>query len=123
MLSFIAYTVIILSIKLESLSRDKLLADIDTGPIVRIAPNEYSIDDPDAVKVIYGLGSQFIKVSTRSHNASNYLFRNLHSVFYAIYNTRFRAHGTSPAAPQILMLRLISSVIAIRSATQPHAAR
>ncbi|OBT57364.1 hypothetical protein VE04_02759, partial [Pseudogymnoascus sp. 24MN13] len=31
------------------------------GPIVRIAPNEYSIDDPDAVKIIYGLGSQFIK--------------------------------------------------------------
>jgi len=29
---------------------------------VRIAPNEYSIDDPEAVKIIYGLGSQFIKV-------------------------------------------------------------
>ncbi|KFY65399.1 hypothetical protein V496_02591 [Pseudogymnoascus sp. VKM F-4515 (FW-2607)] len=29
--------------------------------IIRIAPNEYSIDDADAVKVIYGLGSQFIK--------------------------------------------------------------
>ena len=29
---------------------------------MRIAPNEYSIDDPEAVKVIYGLGSQFIKV-------------------------------------------------------------
>ena len=33
-----------------------------TGPIVRIAPNEYSIDDPEAVKIIYGLGSHFIKV-------------------------------------------------------------
>ncbi|CAG8909742.1 unnamed protein product [Penicillium egyptiacum] len=32
-----------------------------SGPIVRIAPNEYSIDDPGAVKEIYGLGSQFIK--------------------------------------------------------------
>ncbi|KAJ5385634.1 hypothetical protein N7517_003545 [Penicillium concentricum] len=31
------------------------------GPIVRIAPNEYSIDDPDAVKEIYGQGSQFTK--------------------------------------------------------------
>lgn len=29
---------------------------------MRIAPNEYSIDDPEAVKIIYGLGSQFIKV-------------------------------------------------------------
>lgn len=33
------------------------------GPIVRIAPNEYSIDDPDAVSIIYGLGGDFAKVS------------------------------------------------------------
>ena len=32
------------------------------GAIVRIAPNEYSIDDPDAVKVIYGHGTNFVKV-------------------------------------------------------------
>lgn len=32
------------------------------GPIVRLSPNEYSIDDPAAVKVIYGTGSGFIKV-------------------------------------------------------------
>ncbi|PMD33301.1 cytochrome P450 family protein [Hyaloscypha variabilis F] len=31
------------------------------GQIVRIAPNEYSIDDPEAVKIIYGLGSKFVK--------------------------------------------------------------
>ncbi|KKA25196.1 Uncharacterized protein T310_0787 [Rasamsonia emersonii CBS 393.64] len=31
------------------------------GPIVRIAPNEYSIDDVDAVKIIYGQGSKFTK--------------------------------------------------------------
>ncbi|KFZ14545.1 hypothetical protein V501_03179 [Pseudogymnoascus sp. VKM F-4519 (FW-2642)] len=48
-------------LKLDSSGQCKLLADRDPGPIVRIAPNEYSIDDPDAVKVIYGLGSQFIK--------------------------------------------------------------
>lgn len=33
------------------------------GPIVRIAPNEYSIDDVDAVRVIYGLGTRFTKVN------------------------------------------------------------
>jgi hypothetical protein len=33
------------------------------GPIVRIAPNEYSIDDPDAIKTIYGHGTSFVKVS------------------------------------------------------------
>ena len=32
------------------------------GHIVRIAPNEYSIDDLDAVRTIYGSGKGFIKV-------------------------------------------------------------
>ncbi|KAK0389342.1 hypothetical protein NLU13_2917 [Sarocladium strictum] len=31
------------------------------GPIVRIAPNEYSIDDPAAAKTIYGSGKGFVK--------------------------------------------------------------
>jgi hypothetical protein len=31
------------------------------GPVVRIAPNEYSIDDPHALRVIYGHGTKFIK--------------------------------------------------------------
>ena len=31
------------------------------GSIVRIAPNEYSVDDPEAVKTIYGLGNHFGK--------------------------------------------------------------
>lgn len=33
------------------------------GPIVRIAPREYSIDDVQATKEIYGHGNTFIKVS------------------------------------------------------------
>lgn len=33
------------------------------GPVVRIAPNEYSIDDPAAAKIIYGSGRAFVKVS------------------------------------------------------------
>lgn len=32
------------------------------GPIVRIAPNEYSIDDSEASKIIYGHGTSFTKV-------------------------------------------------------------
>ncbi|KAL0260963.1 hypothetical protein SLS55_004655 [Diplodia seriata] len=31
------------------------------GPIVRIAPNEYSIDDPEAIRTIYGHGTAFTK--------------------------------------------------------------
>lgn len=32
------------------------------GPVVRIAPNEYSIDDVEAAKIIYGHGNAFVKV-------------------------------------------------------------
>ncbi|KAH8595655.1 putative cytochrome P450 pisatin demethylase [Bisporella sp. PMI_857] len=31
------------------------------GPVVRIAPNEYSLDDPEAVSIIYGIGGDFRK--------------------------------------------------------------
>ncbi|KAK7726292.1 hypothetical protein SLS57_003378 [Botryosphaeria dothidea] len=31
------------------------------GKIVRLAPNKYSINDPDAVRIIYGHGTKFIK--------------------------------------------------------------
>ncbi|OQV00515.1 hypothetical protein CLAIMM_05998 [Cladophialophora immunda] len=31
------------------------------GPIVRLAPNEYSIDDPDSVQLIYGSKGKFCK--------------------------------------------------------------
>jgi hypothetical protein len=34
------------------------------GPVVRIAPNEYSIDDVTAARSIYGHGSKFVKVRT-----------------------------------------------------------
>ena len=33
------------------------------GPIVRVAPNEYSIDDPDAANIIYRARDQLAKVS------------------------------------------------------------
>ncbi len=32
-----------------------------SGKIVRIAPNEYSVDDPEAAKIIYGAGSGYKK--------------------------------------------------------------
>ena len=31
------------------------------GPVVRIAPNEVSLDDPESVKIIYGHATEFIK--------------------------------------------------------------
>ncbi len=33
------------------------------GPVVRISPGEYSIDDVDAARAIYGHGNAFIKVA------------------------------------------------------------
>src|SRR5687767_8103807 len=32
------------------------------GPIVRVAPHEYSIDDVDAARMIYAHGNAFVKV-------------------------------------------------------------
>lgn len=32
------------------------------GSIVRIAPHEYSVDDVDAARTIYGHGNAFVKV-------------------------------------------------------------
>ena len=37
---------------------------MNTGPIVRIAPHQYSINDASSIKVIYGHGSSFLKVSS-----------------------------------------------------------
>lgn len=39
------------------------LLSVGPGNIVRIAPNELSISDPEAIKIIYGVNSGFIKVS------------------------------------------------------------
>ena len=36
------------------------------GPVVRIAPNEYSIDDPDAANIIYRSRDQLLKVGLLS---------------------------------------------------------
>lgn len=33
-----------------------------TGPVVQLAPNEYSVSDPEAIKPIYGHGTRFTKV-------------------------------------------------------------
>ncbi|KAH6972493.1 cytochrome P450 [Ilyonectria sp. MPI-CAGE-AT-0026] len=33
------------------------------GPVVRYGPNRYSLNDPDATKIVYGLGAQFAKSS------------------------------------------------------------
>jgi len=41
---------------------------------VRIAPNEYSIDDPEAAKIIYGSGKGFRKVRTIIPNVPNRVF-------------------------------------------------
>ena len=33
------------------------------GTIVRVGPNHVSVSDPNAIPVIYGIGSKFLKVS------------------------------------------------------------
>jgi len=39
------------------------------GSIVRIAPNYYSIDDMEAIKTIYGHGTNFVKVRANIYHA------------------------------------------------------
>ncbi|KAJ9647238.1 hypothetical protein H2201_003336 [Coniosporium apollinis] len=41
--------------------RDNISLHRRLGPIVRIAPDHYSINDPSAIKTIYGIGSNFPK--------------------------------------------------------------
>lgn len=40
-----------------------MLLKLESGPIVRIAPNYYSLSDPGCLKTIYGLGTKLIKSS------------------------------------------------------------
>jgi len=42
------------------------------GPVVRIAPGQYSIDDPAAVAILYGAGKNFIEVSSTDRNSLVY---------------------------------------------------
>lgn len=51
------------------------------GPIVRITPNEYSLDGPEAIRAIYGHGTQFIKV-TRA--CLDFTFRHLTLIIGAL---------------------------------------
>lgn len=42
------------------------------GSVVRIAPGQYSIDDPEALKIIYSHSSQFVKVIPLMATLSNF---------------------------------------------------
>ncbi|QKX61811.1 uncharacterized protein TRUGW13939_08967 [Talaromyces rugulosus] len=44
-----------------------------SGPIVRIAPDTYSIDDPDSVRILYGHGNGFIKSKWYTASGNPYI--------------------------------------------------
>src|ERR1700712_1929353 len=48
-------------VRLGHFEHDNIALHRKYGPIVRIAPDHFSIDDPDAIKQIYGIGSKFPK--------------------------------------------------------------
>lgn len=56
------------------------------GPVVRLAPNEFSLDDPAAVKVIYGLGTTFTKGPW--YTASGLPFKKDYNMFQMPENDR-----------------------------------
>ncbi|KAH7082639.1 cytochrome P450 [Paraphoma chrysanthemicola] len=47
--------------RLGQFHEDNIVLHRKYGPIVRIAPGQYSIDDPEAIRTIYGHGTQFTK--------------------------------------------------------------
>ena len=51
----------------------------DTGPIVRIAPNRFSIDEPEAIKQIYSHGTKFVK------SAFYHVFSSPDPLFYNLF--------------------------------------
>jgi hypothetical protein len=51
------------SISTADFEKANILLHRKHGPIVRIAPGQYSLDSPDAAKVIYGPGSHFRKAN------------------------------------------------------------
>lgn len=58
--------------------------------MVRIAPKEVLIADPDALKVIYALRSGFTKVPRNSHRGATH--SNLwQSSFYTVFNNFFKS--------------------------------
>lgn len=71
------------------------------GPIVRIAPNEYSIDDSEAIKIIYGHGTSFTKVFPIT--PPNGVFSSPTDL-----NSHSRPHGTTRAAVLIGMSTIYS---------------
>jgi hypothetical protein len=48
-------------VRLGQFEHDNIALHRKYGNVVRIAPDHYSIDDPDAIKQIYGIGSKFPK--------------------------------------------------------------
>lgn len=44
-----------------SFEHDNISLHQKYGPVVRVAPNQYSISEPAAIKTVYGTGSRFAK--------------------------------------------------------------
>ena len=51
----------LLRVRKGTAAKDLIRLHAKYGKIVRVAPNQYSLDDPEAVKVIYGRTSSFRK--------------------------------------------------------------
>lgn len=74
------------------------------GPIVRISPNEYSIDDLNAAKTIYGHGTEFAKVGPR--NSPVY-----HIKVISLTITRLRGTGLGGRQMQIKLHCLRAGIL------------
>lgn len=69
------------------------------GPVVRIAPEEYSVDDVEGARVIYGLGKGFVKACIYFFSAS-FLKEDHNWIAREHLLIENRHHGTGPGCPQ-----------------------
>jgi hypothetical protein len=66
-----------------------------SGPIVRITPDTYSIDDPDSVRIIYGHGTGFIKVTRNFPRFYIGDTKNWHWLVKMVYGIRESVYSRS----------------------------
>jgi hypothetical protein len=71
------------------------------GALVQIAPNEYSVSDPEAIKTIYGHGTHFTKVRVSALlEVIITVIHTLKSLWYSAFGVPHRANLFADHIPQ-----------------------
>lgn len=74
------------------------------GPIVRLAPKFYSIDDVEAAKTVYGNGTRFVKVKATNMKARSKA--DLYSSHHGTWSGWCQRPKTTPERPIYLEIKI-----------------